>query len=233
MPPPELSPALLDPGLSGTPVPLMLGLAALSLAPFAALLISSFTKIVVVLSIARSAMGTQNLPPSIVITGLAAVLSLHVMSPTLQASWAALRAGDGALEVATLTRRAGPALAPIRAFLERHAEPQEIEAFAALAEAARDPELRPPDADSEGLPFTVLLPAFLVSELSEAFHFGFLIFLPFLIIDLTVGTVLLSLGMHMLSPTTVSLPFKLLLFVAADGWRLLAEGLVSSYLGGP
>lgn len=208
---------------SDQPVPTVLALGALSLLPFAAMMLTSFVKIAVVLSIARSALGAQQLPPNTVITGLAVILSIQVMAPTVEASFEAWDAAPRA----GLLERADGASEPLRDFLTLHAEPEDLASFLDLARAMRPEDARDAVAERD---LAVAMPAFVISELREAFRIGFLVFLPFLVVDLVVSSVLLALGMHMLSPTTVSLPFKLLLFVAADGWRLLAEALVRGYL---
>ncbi|RMG19941.1 MAG: EscR/YscR/HrcR family type III secretion system export apparatus protein [Deltaproteobacteria bacterium] len=212
----------LDQGLVDNPVTLLLVLAGIGLLPFVALALTSFVKIAVVFSIARTAIGAQQVPPNLVITGLAVVLSLHVMAPVAEAAYGELE--REAPHPESLLQRATRAAAPVRDFLLAHSSEEDRAAFLELAARMR-PETTVHDTD-----FSVLMPAFLIGELRDAFRIGFLLFLPFLVVDLVVSTVLLSLGMHMLSPTTVSLPFKLLLFVAADGWRLIAEGLVAGYL---
>ena len=188
--------------------------------------LSSFLKITVVLSILRSALGAPQVPPSTAVTGLALVLTLAVMAPVAEASLAAASArpappaADGALEAGAR------ALGPLKAFLGRFARADDREAFLDLAR-----RLRPPGRAAEAGPedLAVLAPAFMVSELRRAFTIGFLVFLPFLVVDLVVANVLLALGLTQLSPTSVALPLKLLLLVSVDGWRLLARGLALSY----
>lgn len=217
------------------PVISLLALAALSLVPLAFMTTTSFVKISVVLSILRNALGTGQVPSGSVITALSLILSLYVMTPV----------GEQIIEVA------GPAAAqvdvddplagdsydalveaidageePLRDFLERNSGAREQELFVDLARRARSPEQRDSVTPTDLL---VLLPAFLITELTEAFQIGFLVFIPFLVVDMVVANVLLALGMHMLSPTTVSLPFKLLLFVLVEGWYLLARALVLGY----
>lgn len=215
----------LDLGLADHSISLVVGLAVLSLLPFAALTLTSFVKIAVVLGIARSALGTQQLPPTPVLTGLAVILSAHVMAPVATAAWeAATHESDSASEVALLDGLSA-ARTPLVDFLLTHADPDDLALFLDIGAEARGDEH---DLTEQSL--LVAAPAFLIGELRDAFRIGFLIFLPFLVVDLIVSCVLLALGMHMLSPTTVSLPFKLLLFVAADGWLLLSESLVRGYL---
>jgi len=205
-----------------------LGVTALvALAPFAIIAGTSFAKIALVLNILRSALGAPGIPPASVITALAAVVSMFVMAPvatemadSVQLSAAALPdpGADplGLGEARALYDAASP---PLVEFLEANTAPDEVEFFAGLS--------ADPAAAEPGL--SVLLPAFAVGEIIEAFLIGFLLFVPFLVIDLIVANVLQALGMHMTAPATVSLPLKLLLFVAVDGWHVLVSGLVVSY----
>jgi type III secretion protein R len=160
--------------------------------------------------------------------GLALLLTLLVMSPVAEESWARARAVPaGGLD--RTFEALGAAGEPLRAFLDRHARSDDRQVFLDLARRARPRAARDEVTDSD---FAVLAPAFVVSELRRAFSIGFLVFLPFLVVDLLAANVLLALGLTQLSPSTVSLPFKLLLFVAVDGWRLIARGLALGYLGG-
>jgi type III secretion protein R len=219
--------------LSARPLTLMLAMAALSLIPFVLLLMTSFVKISVVLSILKGALGAQ-VPPGQVVTGLALILTLFVMAPTGERMYHAMepalgRAGDptSVQSAATLIAAGDRAKEPLRDFLLRHSSARDRSTFHGLALRLRTPEEGAGLTDRD---LQVVVPAFLTSELRRAFEVGFLLFIPFLIIDLVVANLLLALGMHMLSPTTVSLPFKLLLFVVADGWQLLLRGLVQSYV---
>jgi type III secretion protein R len=211
------------------PAELLLLVAAVALLPILLVTLTSFLKIAVVLSVVRSALGAPQVPPTSAVTGLALVLTLSVMAPVGEASWAAVRAGpttpglDGALEAGER------ALPPLRQFLARFARPDDRAAFLELAQQLRGPE-RSTGAGPDDL--AVLAPAFMVSELRRAFTIGFLVFLPFLVVDLVVANVLLALGLTQLSPTSVALPLKLLLLVAVDGWRLLARGLAAGYAPG-
>jgi type III secretion protein R len=214
------------------PIPLLLAMAALSLLPFAVLMMTCFVRISVVLSILRSAIGTPQVPPTLVLTGLALVLTLAVMAPTGERVWLAVRpvlGADlaGAESLAALETAAGRAREPMRQFLLDHTALRERATFYALALRGRPAAERAGVSDRD---LAVVVPAFVTSELRRAFEIGFLLFIPFLVIDMVVANLLLALGMHMLSPTTVSLPFKLLLFVLADGWQLVVRGLVESYL---
>ncbi len=214
------------PGLADRPAELLLLLGAMALAPVALVMLTSFLKMAVVLSITRSALGAPQIPPGTAVTGLALLLTTVVMGPVAEDAWSRARAVpcaglDGALE-------AGAAAAePLRAFLGRFARPDDRRSFADLARRARSPDRRDEVKEQD---FAVLAPAFVVSELRRAFVLGFVVFLPFLVVDLLTANVLLALGLTQLSPTSVALPFKLLLFVAVDGWKLLARGLVLGYL---
>ncbi|MCI0572156.1 MAG: type III secretion system export apparatus subunit SctR [Myxococcaceae bacterium] len=202
-------------------------LAALSLVPFAVVMVTSFGKMAVVLSLARSAMGTQQAPPTLVLTGLAAVLSGHVMAPVVERMVEEGRAayverGTGAQLVDAGARAA----LPLKEFLVRHGSPEERARFLEMARELRPAEEADRVSETD---LSVVVPAFVLTELKEAFQLGFLVFLPFLVLDMVVANVLLALGMQTLSPSQVSLPFKLLLFVAVDGWALLARGLILGY----
>ncbi len=206
----------------------MMGLlAAMAIIPFAVMMLTSFSKMVVVLSIVRSALGTQQAPPTMVLTGLAAILSCTVMAPTFEKMWAVARAQQPAMNdgEAMLTTAAAVA-APLVDFLTRHGGAEERARFADMARELRaENEF---DLVSE-VDLSVVVPAFVITELKEAFIIGFLLFLPFLVLDMLIANVLLALGMQTLSPSQVSLPFKLLLFVAVDGWALLSRGLILGY----
>jgi type III secretion protein R len=225
--------------LTSRPVSVLLLLAALSLLPFVLVMTTSFVKIAVVLSILRSALGTPQIPPTTVITGLAVILSVYVMAPTGARVHEAVtpvlakEAGGGAQEgllsaksVGTLFAVALAAREPVRAFLVEHSSQRDRSMFLGLARRLRPVAERSAVSERDLL---VVVPAFVIGQLAAAFQIGFLLFVPFLVIDMVVANVLLALGMHMLSPTTVSLPFKLLLFVLVDGWYLLTQGLVLSY----
>lgn len=219
-------PSLAEVSEAAPPLQMMAILVALSLLPFAVVMLTSFGKMAVVLSLTRSALGTQQAPPTVVLTGLAAVLSFHVMAPVGEQMLEAVnrtREVDG--EGVSVLSSASAALSPLRDFLERHASEEARAQFLELARELRGPDGPQPDERA----LSIIVPAFVVTELKEAFQLGFLIFLPFLVLDMVVANVLLALGMQTLSPSQVSLPFKLLLFVSADGWALLARGLVLGY----
>jgi type III secretion protein R len=210
-----------------TPSSALLTVVALALAPFVAVMVTSFTKIVVVLSLLRNALGLQQVPPNVVLNGLALVLSIYVMHPVGSEMAARVQAVPEAAAGSTqgLLKAADSAKEPLRDFLVRHSRPLERAFFLKTAQKA----LKPEAAALSERDFLVVVPAFTVSELAVAFEIGFLIFLPFLVIDLVISNVLMAMGMMMLSPTTVSMPFKLLLFVLIDGWVKLTHGLVLTY----
>ncbi len=218
----------INPGL------IILTVVGLALAPFVAVMVTSFTKIVVVLSLLRNALGLQQSPPNVVINGLALILSFYVMAPVLSVSMSAVQEQQGTQvedrgwDMDRLIEVADAGKEPFRDFLVKHSSETERAFFLntsrrMLGGGERAEEIGDRD-------FMVVIPAFTVSELTAAFQIGFLIFLPFIIIDLIVANILMALGMMMLSPTMVSLPFKLLLFVFIDGWSKLVHGLVLTYV---
>jgi type III secretion protein R len=219
-----------DDDLLGRPIVLVVALALVSILPFLFMSVTAFVKISTVLQIVRSAIGAQNVPSSTVVMALAAALTLLAMAPVGDKIWAKaepLFTTEKALDTQTLVRGGIEAFKePMRDFLKANADTKERTRFLLVAKEARPEQDRGAVAETD---FTVLVPAFVVTELQEAFAIGFLLYLPFLVIDLVVANVLLALGMQMLSPTQVSLPFKLLLFVAIDGWGLLARSLVAGY----
>jgi len=203
------------------PIQTLLFFTALSFLPAVLLMMTGFTRIVIVLSLLRQALGTQAAPPNQVIVGLSLFLTFFVMAPTLDKvyteAWAPYQAQQ--IEFQEAVDRASK---PMRAFMLKQTRHSDMQLFAKLAKV--DPSVK-----SEAMPFSVIVPAFVTSELKSAFQIGFLIFIPFLIIDMIVASVLMSLGMMMLSPVLVSLPFKLMLFVLADGWNLLLGSLAASF----
>ena len=204
-----------------TPVVILLAITALSVAPAFLMMMTSFTRIIIVLGFLRRALGTQTLPPNQVLAGLALFLSLFVMAPTFN------RINDTALQPLlkeTITQQAAldAAKDAIKDFMLKQTRKNDLALFIRLAK-----EERPKTAAD--VSFTTLVPAFMTSELKTAFQMGFIIFLPFLVIDLVVSAVLMALGMMMLPPVVVSLPFKILLFCLVDGWVLLMQALVASY----
>lgn len=210
------------------PVVILITLGVLSLAPFMAIMLTSFAKIVIVLSLVRNALGLQQVPPNLVVNGLALVLSIYIMAPLgLQIAQAAeQRMAGGSLQTRTLLQIFSDVRDPLRQFLGKHAQPREREFFVKSAS-----QLWPAEQAQQlqGDDLIVLVPAFTVSELTAAFKIGFLIYLAFVIVDLVVANVLVALGMIMFSPTVVSVPLKLLLFVLLDGWSKLIHGLILTY----
>ncbi|MBS0481460.1 MAG: flagellar type III secretion system pore protein FliP [Proteobacteria bacterium] len=198
---------------------LMMGL--LTILPGLILMMTSFTRILVVLSILRQALGLQQSPPNQVLIGLSLFLSLFVMAPTLDRVNTQAIAPYAAGTISGEQAIASGGMA-FHAFMIRQTRQKDLALFAEMAKA-------PKFARAEDVPFSILLPAFVTSELKTAFQIGFMLFLPFLVIDLVVASVLMSLGMMMMSPTIVSLPFKLLLFVLVDGWALLMGSLAASF----
>jgi len=221
--------AALSGPVADRPAEMLIVLALLAVVPAALVTLTSFLKISVVLSIARSALGAPQVPPTTAVTGLAFVLTAIVMAPVGEASLAAIRAAPtergAASALAALERGVGP----LKAFLARHARPDDRAAFLDVAVRLRASTSAAPSPSADDL--AVLAPAFVVSELRRAFTLGFLVFVPFLAVDLVVSNVLLALGLTQLSPSSVSLPMKLLLFVAVDGWKLLSRALALSYAG--
>lgn len=211
------------------PLALVVALALVSLLPFLFMTLTSFVKISTVLQIVRGAIGAQNVPSGAVVMALSGALTLLAMAPVgsrMIERAAPLWEGKPKDTTALVTGIVDATRDPMRGFLHANAAERERTRFLDVARKARpEPERAAVGADD----FTVLVPAFVTSELYQAFALGFALYLPFLVIDLVVANLLLALGMQMLSPTQVSLPFKLLLFVAIDGWALLSEALVSGY----
>ncbi len=193
----------------------------LTILPGILLMMTSFTRIIIVLAILRQALGLQQTPPNQVLIGLSLFLSLFVMAPTIsQMNATAIQPyASGQLAGTQMIAAAG---APLHDFMSKQTRKKDLTMFAELAKSG-------PYQSAKDIPFAVLLPAFVTSELKTAFQIGFLVFLPFIVIDLVVATVLMSLGMMMLSPTIISLPFKLLLFVLVDGWALTMGSLANSF----
>ena len=210
-------------GATGRLVQLTALITVLSLAPSLLVMVTAFTRIVIVLSLLRSALATQGTPPNIVLIGLALFLTFFVMQPVLAQAWASglLPMSKGQLDTMTGLARAA---APFRHFMLANLRPADLRLFLDIA------HLKPP-ATPDQTPWRALIPAFMVGELRRGFEIGFLLFLPFLVIDMVVASVLMSLGMMMLPPSVVSLPFKLIFFVLIDGWGLVAGSLVRSFRG--
>ena len=222
------------PGLTSTPGPAgsttwslpiqtLLALTALTFLPAVLLMMTGFTRIVIVMSLLRHALGTQTAPPNQVIVGLSLFLTMFVMSPTLDRVYtdAYLPYSNNQIGFDVALKRAE---VPMKAFMLKQAREPDLALFAKLAN-------RPVAEKPDQLPFTVVVPAFVTSELKTAFQIGFMIFIPFLVIDMVVASVLMSMGMMMLSPVMISLPFKLIMFVLVDGWTLLIGSLIASFHG--
>ena len=219
------------------PLVILVVLAALALAPFMIMMVTSFVKIAVVLSLIRNAIGTQQVPPNLIITGLAMILTVYIMLPVgyqvYHSAGEVINQGTNQpvlsqASIKLLIKGVKVAKEPIRDFLLKHTHPKERLLFFNLSK-----KLQSEEGDREKITnkdFLNIVPAFVISELSEAFQIGFIIFLPFLVIDLVIANILLSLGMFQISPITISLPFKLLLFVLVDGWHIIARGLIMGYV---
>jgi flagellar biosynthetic protein FliP len=208
-------------GLTGRIVQLILLVTLLSVAPSILIMTTSFVRIVVVLSLLRTAIGLQQSPPNAVIVSLALFLTAFIMANPLQQAW-----DQGVRPMMndeiTLEEGFNRTSAPIAAFMLAHTRQDDLAMFFDLAK-------QPPPATAAETPLNILVPAFMISELRRAFEIGFMVFLPFLIIDLVVASLLMSMGMMMLPPVTISLPFKLIFFVLVDGWRLIVGSLAASY----
>ncbi|MCK0509105.1 flagellar type III secretion system pore protein FliP [Aromatoleum anaerobium] len=220
------------PAITGTPAPgggttyslsvqTLLLLTSLSFLPAVVLMMTSFTRIIIVFALLRTAMGTQTSPPNQVLLGLALFLTFFVMSPVVERVYA-----DAYLPMSQGTIGFDQALergtVPVKAFMLKQVREPDLALFARLSKT-------PPVEKAEDLPMRVVVPAFVTSELKTAFQIGFVVFIPFLIIDMVVASVLMSMGMMMMSPVIVSLPFKIMLFVLVDGWTLLIGSLVQSF----
>lgn len=204
-----------------TSIKLMLLLTVLSLAPSILILMTSFARIVIVLSFVRTALATQQMPPNQVIIGLSLFLTFFIMAPTLQ------EVNENALtplfdEEITLEEAYERASGPFKEFMSKHTRQKDLELFLNYS-GAEQPE------SIEDIPLTLMVPAFALSEIKTAFQIGFMIFIPFLVIDMVVASVLMSMGMMMLPPVMISLPFKILLFVLVDGWYLVMKSLLQSF----
>jgi len=213
-----------DQTLTERAVQLVALLTVLSLAPSILIMVTSFTRIVVVLSLLRSAIGLQTAPPNMVMISLALFLTAFIMAPTFQAAYdeGVQPLVEGTIEFDQAFERAAE---PFRDFMLSQVREKDLMLFQELS-GQETPET------PEDLALSTLIPAFMISELRRAFEIGFLLYLPFLIIDLVIASVLMSMGMMMLPPVVISLPFKLIFFVLVDGWHLVAGSLVQSFGGG-
>lgn len=210
-----------DPTNVSTSVKLLILLTVLSLAPGILILMTSFARIVIVLSFTRTALATNQMPPNQVIIGLALFLTFFIMAPTFQ------QVNEQALqplfdEEIGLEEAYERASIPFKEFMAKHTRQKDLELFIEYNQAERPESI-------EDIPLTMLVPAFALSEIKTAFQMGFMIFIPFLVIDMIVASVLMSMGMMMLPPVMISLPFKILLFVLVDGWYLIMKSLLQSF----
>ena len=206
------------PSSTGRIIQLFILITVLSLAPSILVMVTSFTRIVVVLSFLRTAMGTQQTPPNQVMISLALFLTIFIMMPTLEKSWEqGVRPFiDGEIDEKQAFAKSS---APVHEFMRRHVREQDLKLF---MDAAKTGEVARP----QDIPMQALIPAFMISELRRAFEIGFLIFIPFLVIDMVVASVLMSMGMMMLPPIIIALPFKIIFFVLVDGWFLISGSLL-------
>jgi flagellar biosynthesis protein FliP len=232
-------------------VQIVLLITVLSLAPSILVMVTSFTRIVVVLSFLRTALGTQQTPPNVVLVSLALFLTMFIMQPTFDTAWenGVRPLMNNQIDEETSFNRT---LEPFREFMYKHTRDKDIELFLEISKAAGKNEKDKNDtakpnatkpapnaaqnksetSAAEDIPIRALIPAFMISELRRAFEIGFLLFLPFLIIDMVVASILMSMGMMMLPPSIISLPFKIIFFVLVDGWYLICGSLIQSYGGG-
>lgn len=205
----------LDPALQ-----LIILMASLSLVPFVVVSMTSFLRYMIVLSILKTALGTQQVPPAIVLVGMALVLTMYTMSPVFGEIYT--KVNPIMQKNGSVVQIMGTASEPLKNFMMRQTRQSDVAFFIQMSHA------RPPQS-AKDLTLWEVAPAFMISELRTAFEIGFIIFIPFIVIDLVVANILLALGMMMLSPTIISLPFKILIFVAVDGWSLIVNGLIQSF----
>jgi type III secretion protein R len=210
------------------PITLAIILGLMALLPTLVVVTTSFLKIAVVMMLVRNALGVQQIPPNLALYGLSLILTAYIMAPIGNKVYESTLQTPGALKsveaLVTGIRKGGE---PLRGFMERNSKPEQRDFFVRTAKKMWGPEL---SADVKSNDFLILMPAFLVTELTSAFQIGFLLYLPFVVIDLIVSNILLAMGMMMVSPVTISLPLKLFLFVAIDGWTRLIQGLVLTYV---
>ncbi|MDD3149694.1 MAG: flagellar type III secretion system pore protein FliP [Candidatus Gastranaerophilales bacterium] len=202
------------------PLQLLIAMASLSLLPFMFLCMTSFLRFIVVFSILKTALGTQQVPPSMVIIGLSLILTFYTMSPVFSQMYEA--GYKPYKETGSIVLALSEGSRPLKNFMLRQTREDDVAFFIEMSKG------KPPQTPDEITLFQAA-PAYIVSELKSSFEIGFIIFIPFIVLDLVVANVLLALGMFMLSPTIISLPFKLLIFIAVDGWSLIVNGLVKSF----
>ncbi len=210
------------------PISLALLLALLALVPILVVTTTSFLKISIVMTLVRNALGVQQIPPNIALYGMALILTAYIMAPIGNRIYEnTLQEPNSLKSVAAFVQSVRTSAEPLRAFMERNSKQEQRDMFVRTAERMWGPEL---SANVKGTDFLVIIPAFMVSELTSAFQIGFLLFLPFIVIDLIISNILLAMGMMMVSPVTISLPLKLFLFVSVDGWSRLIHGLILTYV---
>lgn len=210
-----------DPSNVSTSVKMLLLLTVLSLAPSILIMLTCFTRVIIVLGFVRTALATNQMPPTQVLIGIALFITFFIMAPVFQ------EVNDGALtplfdEEINLEEAYEQASMPFKEFMSAHTRQKDLELFLSYADMERPESI-------EDIPLTALVPAFAISELKTAFQIGFMIFIPFLVVDMIVASVLMSMGMMMLPPVMISLPFKILLFVLVDGWYLVVKSLLQSF----
>lgn len=212
----------------GKAIQLVLLLTILSLAPGILMTVTSFTRIVVALSLVRNGIGAPGVPPNPVLISLAMFLSFFVMAPTFEVAW---KDGLQPYNAGQITEEQAfeKTSQPFKQFMLKHVRPDDLKLFIDMRRASAGGQAVPPIASPDQVPLATLVPAFMISELRRAFEIGFLLLLPFLIIDLAVSAVLMAMGMMMLPPPTISLPMKIIFFVLVDGWALVAGSLVKSF----
>lgn len=212
------------------PVTLVVGLFVLAILPFVAIMVTSYVKIVIVASLVRNALGVQQIPPNMVLNGIAIILSFFIMAPvgyeTLELYKQKTAAAQPATDLKSTLALAGQVQDPLVGFLKKNSSPKNRLFFMRTAMKIW-PKDKLPNLSPDS--FYILVPAFMLTELTEAFEIGFLLYLPFIVIDLVVSNILLAMGMMMVSPMTISTPFKLLLFVMVNGWTRIIEGLILTY----
>lgn len=211
----------------GNPIEILLILLCVVMLPFVAVMVTSFAKVIVVFSLVRTSLGLQSSPPNMVLNGMAIILSIYVMFPVLSDTYTlAEKTNLNNISLSNIVPTINTLKEPIQTFLNNNSKIGVQKFFVTTARRIWPPKYSATISRSD---FIILIPSFLVSELTAAFQIGFILYLPFIIIDLVISNILMALGMMMLSPTTISLPFKLLLFCFVDGWTRLMEGLIMTY----
>ncbi|HYD63758.1 MAG TPA: type III secretion system export apparatus subunit SctR [Noviherbaspirillum sp.] len=212
------------------PLFILVALTTIGLLPFLALMVSSFTKIVIVLGLLRQALGTQQVPPNMVLNGMALILTMFIMAPVISQGWENLdlknRGAQFGKRFDDLQIAMNAVEAPLKGFLDKHVQEHYRKFF---IRAAKETWPKEKSVDVARDDMVILVPSFMVTEVTAAFQIGFVLYLAFIVIDLVIANILLALGMMMTSPTLISIPFKLLLFIALDGWSRLLEALVLTY----